>query len=74
MFKTLCQEMGAEYEVLLYHNRSSLALKRTSFEALVQTKGRSSTFSERKETPLWNTLKERILSRGWPTWQIFLTI
>jgi hypothetical protein len=40
--------------------------KKTSLEALVRTKGRSFTLSERK--------KEMIVSVSWHTWQIFLTI
>jgi hypothetical protein len=53
--KTLCQEMGAEYEVLLYH-RSSLAFKRTSLKTGVRTKDRNFTFSERKRKPTLETL------------------
>jgi hypothetical protein len=44
--------MGSEYEVLPYQHRLLLTFKRTGLEALVQSEGRSSTFSERKRKPL----------------------
>ena len=33
IFKMLCQEMGAQFEVFFISYRSSLAFKRSSFEA-----------------------------------------
>jgi hypothetical protein len=66
--------MGAEYEVLLYCTEVRWLSRRQVLKRLFELRAEVSFFLKEKENPLLEHVEKRILSMGWLTLKIFLTI
>jgi hypothetical protein len=52
IFNAFCQEMGAEYEVILYHIEAHWLSRRLVLKHLLELRAEVSLFLKEKETPL----------------------